>query len=127
MTGSAGFPGEEVDEARGADYGHRLDMAFDAAREFICVRFREDGCVISVGEGLEHLEDRFGKAAGITTDVSTVLDLCAALWEDPHIDQVPSGWIDLCWNEKGHWPRETQGPQGLRARLLRLNDQEERP
>jgi hypothetical protein len=120
-------PGEESAAESPADYGCRLDMAFDAAREFIRLQFREDGCITSVGEVLEHLDDRFGKAAGITTDVSTVLDLCAALWEDPHIDQVPSGWIDFCWREKGNWPRETQGPQDLRARLLRLNDQEERP
>lgn len=101
----------------------RWDATFDAAREFIRRRYEEDGCVVGIGEVLEHLDERFGDGTGITSDVPTVLNLCAALWEDPHIDQVPGGWIDFCWNEAGDWPREDG--QGLVARLRIRSDREQ--
>ncbi len=116
MTGSAGFPGEEVDEARGADYARRLDMAFEVAREYIRLQFAEDGCVTGIREVLEHLDARFGRSAGMTTDVDLVLGLCAALWEDPHVDQVAEGCIDFCWNEQGYRPSSV-GPGSLHALL----------
>lgn len=101
----------------------RWDATFDAAREFIRRRYDQDGCVVGIGELLEYLDDRFGEAAGITGDVGLVLNLCVDLWADPHIDQVPGGWIDFCWHEAGDKPRE--GSQGLLARLLSRSNAEE--
>ena len=101
----------------------RWNAAFDAAREFIRGRYEEDGCVVGIGEVLEHLDDRFGEAAGITGDVGLVLNLCVDLWADPHIDQVPGGWIDFCWNKAGDWPREDG--KGIFARLRDRSDRED--
>lgn len=99
----------------------RWNEAFDAARAFVRLRYEEDGCVVSIGEVLTHLDECFVAADGFTGDVTAVLNLCAALWDDPHIDQVRGGWIEFCWNQAGHWPREDG--RGLFA-LLR-DDREE--
>ena len=123
MTAMSDCPGEEEAGAALTDYGRRFQMAFDAAREFIRLRFQEDGCVIGIGEVLEHLDEVFGERAGITSDVRTVLNLCVDLWADPHIDQVPGGWIDFCWNEAGDWPREDG--EGIFARLRDRSDRED--
>lgn len=117
MSAMSDRPEDEAARVPRTDYGCRFEMAFDAAREFIRLRFQEDGCVIGIGEVLEHLDEVFGEQYGITSDVTTVLNLCVALWADPHIDQVPGGWIDFCWNEKGDWPGESEGPQEFRALL----------
>jgi len=122
VSGLGEGPGEVTAGLPRTDFGRRLYMAFGAAREFIRMRFEEDGCVVGIGEVLEHLDDRFGEAAGITGDVWIVLNLCMDLWADPHIDQVPGGWIDFCWNEAGDWPREDG--QGLFARLRGLPTQD---
>ena len=110
------LPEESEDERRGYE-------VFSSAREFIRTRFAEDGCVVGIGEVLEHLDDRFGEAAGITGDVGIVLNLCVDLWADPHVDRVPGEWIDFCWNEEGDWPRECS--QDLLARLQGRSDREE--
>lgn len=81
-----------------ADSGRLWDAAFDAARDFIRRRYDSDGCVVGIGEVLDHLDDRFGKEAGLSSDV------CTDLWDDPHIDQVAEGYIEFCWNEAGHRP-----------------------
>ena len=127
MTGVSDRPSEQDAASASTDFDRRLDMAYDVARTFIRSEYDKNGCVIGIWELLEHLDEVFGEQAGITSDVPTVLGLCVDLWEDPHIDQVPDGWIDFCWNEKGHWPRENDGPQDLRTRLLHLNDQGDHP
>lgn len=118
------MPGRAVPEwSPASDDEQRWNAIFDAARAFIRDQHAADGCVVGIGEVLEHLDERFGEAAGITSDVTTVLNLCTTLWEDPHIDQVADGFIDFCWNEAGDWQREY--PQGLLARLLSRSDAEE--
>lgn len=96
-----------------------------AAREF--VQTEGGGCVVSIGQLLEELGDRFGDHFRVTPEMYQVLDLVEALWDDPHIDQVPNtGWIEFAWNECGqadvepphhttpHHPNLTS----LRAKLL---------
>ena len=102
-----------------ADSERLWDAAFDAAREFIRFRYDTDGCLVGIGEGLDHLDDRFGKDAGLSTDVGTVLSLCTALWEDPHIIQVANGWIEFYWNEQGRPRRDGGVVRDLRDRLSR--------
>ncbi len=116
MTKMSDQPGEESAAESPADYGRRLDMAFEAAREFLRLQFQEDGCVTGIREVLEHLDARFGRSVGMTTDVDLVLGLCATLWEDPHVDQVAEGYIEFCWNEVGHRPGGV-GPGSLHALL----------
>jgi hypothetical protein len=99
------------------------DATFGAAREFIRRRYQEDGCVVGIGEVLEHVDEVFGAQAGLTGDVGIVLNLITALWEDPHVDQVPGDWIAFCWNEAGDWPRDDG--HGLVARLRGRSDREE--
>ena len=115
-------PGEEFTRAPLTEYGRRFEAAVSSARAFIRLRYDEDGCVVGVGEVLEHLDEVFGEAAGLTSDVGIVLNLVTALWEDPHVDRVPGDWIDFCWNEAGDWPREDS--QGLIARLQGRSDRE---
>lgn len=106
------------------EYGQRFEAAVSSARAFIHLQHDGGGGVVGIGEVLEHLDEVFGKDIGLTSDVGIVLNLITALWEDPHIDQVPGGWVDFCWNPAGDWPREDG--QGLVARLRdRLN--RERP
>lgn len=99
--------GEENSLPEKSEDERRWYEVFSSAREFIRLRFREDGCVIGIADVLEHLDERFGEAAGITSDVTTVLGLCVDLWADPHIDQVDDGFIDFCWNEEGDWPQQS--------------------
>lgn len=105
----------------------RWDEAFDTARAFIRHRYEEDGCVVDIGEVLDHFDDRFGAGAGggagIINDVAAVLNLCTGLGADPHIDRVPGRWIEFCWNEAGGWPREDLN--GLLVELLGRSDEEE--
>jgi hypothetical protein len=68
-----------------------------AAREFI----RRDGdCVVSIGRLLDELTDKFGDRFRVSPDVYKVLDLIETLWADPHVDQVPHGWIEFAWSEE---------------------------
>ena len=108
-----------------ADHNHggRWDVTLAAAREFIRSEFAKHGCVVGIGEVLGHLDELFGEAAGVTSDVTTVLNLCVDLWADAHIDQVPGGGIDFCWNEAGDWLQERC--QGLLARLRGESDLKE--
>ena len=90
--------------------GERLwGQAFDTARDFIRLRYESDGCVISLSDVLDHLDECFGAAAGLTSDVPTVLGLCAALWEDPHIRQVADGYFEFCWQGASLRPSEVSG------------------
>ncbi len=123
MTGPSDQPGELAAGAPSSDYGRRLDMAFDAAREFIRLQFQRDGCVIGIGEVLEHLDERFGRSSGLTTDVDLVLGLSVALWEDPDIHQVADGGIEFWWTGAGD--RQQEAVSGLRARLVGGSDSEE--
>lgn len=98
MSGDEDNLPEESEEER-RDY-----EVFSAAREFIRL---QNGDVVSIDEVLEHLDERFGVAAALSSDVPTVLGLCVELWEDPHIDQVPGPWIWFSWNEEGYWPQQS--------------------
>ncbi len=109
-------PGGEGARVPLTDYGRRFEAAASSARAFIRHRYQEDGCVVGIGEVLEHLDEVFGEAAGLTSDVGTVLNLCEELWADPHIDQVPGGWIDFCWNEVGDYPLDGVDGRGLYSR-----------
>lgn len=100
------------------------EMAFDASREFIRNTYEKEGCVVGIGEVLQHLDEVFGEAAGLTSDVGTVLSLCFELWADPHVRQVAEGGIEFFWTDAGDWPRE--GFQSLRDRLLGRSDPEQR-
>lgn len=98
MSGEENNLPEESEDAR------RGYEVLSAARQFI--RLQNDD-VVSIHEVLEHLDERFGVAAGLSSDVPTVLSLCAKLWEDPRVDQVPGPWIWFCWNEEGDWPQQS--------------------
>lgn len=118
MTGAADRPGEVDVKADRAECDPRRDAGFDTARRFIRHRYEEDGCVVSIGEVLDHLDERFG-GAGLTGDVAAVLGLCMDLWADPDIHQVPGGWIEFCWNGASPSRLDAQGVEALRARLNR--------
>lgn len=71
-----------------------------AAREIIR---RESGgccCVISIGELLDELSNKFGDRF-VSPDMHKLLDLIQELWAEPNIDQVTdAGWIEFAWNEE---------------------------
>lgn len=84
-----------------------------AAREII--RGEGDGCVVSIGDLLDELSDKFGDRFPVSPDTYNVLNLIGTLWADPHVDQVPhTGWIEFAWNEKGRDPTG-QGFEGHAA------------
>jgi hypothetical protein len=84
-----------------------------AAREFI--RGEGDACVVSIYQLLDGLSDMFGDRFPVSPDTYKVLDLIGTLWADPHVDQVPHGWIEFAWREKGLDPVPVTG---LKAMLL---------
>jgi hypothetical protein len=72
----------------------KLDDLVDAAREII----RNDDGVVSIDQLLDGLGKKFGERFPITSpDVTTVLWLIQSLWQDPHIHQVPDGYIEFGW------------------------------
>ena len=74
-----------------------------AAREFI--RREGEGCVVSIGQLLDELSDKFGDRFPASPDLYKLVDLIEVLWADPHVDQVPhTGCVEFAWNEKGFDP-----------------------
>ena len=66
-----------------------------AAREII--RRESDGCccVVSIGQLLYELSNKFGDRF-VSSDMHKLLDLIQELWADPDIDQVTDeGWIEF--------------------------------
>jgi hypothetical protein len=77
------------------DYVSAPDLVA-AAREFI--RSESDGCVVGIHQLLDELSDKFGDRFPVSRNTYEVLDLIETLWADPHVDQVPHGWIEFAWS-----------------------------
>ena len=93
-----------------------FDDLVAAACEFI--RSEDDGCVVHISELLDELSTKFGDRFRVSPETYKVLDLIWALWDDPHIEQVPgTGCIEFAWNEKGRF--DDVPATGLAAMLLR--------
>jgi hypothetical protein len=69
------------------------DDVWAAAREFIRSA-GDDGYVVGIDSLLGELRDKSDRFC-VTPDMHDLLYLILALWDDPHIDQPESGWIDL--------------------------------
>ena len=72
-----------------------FDDLLAVATEFI--RSQGDGCLVSIGDLVDELGDRLP----LSENTWTLLNVIGELWDNPHIDQVPCGWIDFAWNEEG--------------------------
>lgn len=58
------------------------------------------GCIVSIGELLEELSDKFGDPFPVSPEMHKLVDLIVML--DPRVDQVPgTGLVDFAWNDKG--------------------------
>jgi hypothetical protein len=98
------------------------DDVLAAARVLI---HREGGCIVSIWQLLDEMTDKFDDQFPVSPDAYKALDLIETLWDDPHVNQVPHGWIEFSWNEKGRF--DGVPATGLKAMLLRRFQTRQRP
>lgn len=89
---------------------------FDAAREIVCAG--GDGGIVGISDVLDGLEAKFGDQFRVSKDTYRVLALITALWDDPHVNQVPGMWdVEFFWNAAGSNSNPDPAVERLMARM----------